>query len=130
MWPAQKKINSQQSQPTCTAHGAKKATRTNFVPANEQAVLAITSCGVDTQASFDVHSPIAIQMCPRNFSPTVFVAKELRLAEAQTVVHTAHRRGEAEQQRLKSTSSTDLSTETLLEGSEPVGVGPCKDRPQ
>ena len=62
-------INNQQ-------YVAKKATRRDFVQAYDLAVIAITSCSVDTQATFDVHSPIAIQMCPRDFSPTVFVARK------------------------------------------------------
>ena len=60
-------INSQQYQPTCIAHGT-----------NDLAVMATTSCSVDTQASFDVHRPVAIQLCPRNFSPTVFAARKPR----------------------------------------------------
>ena len=49
-----------------------------FVLANDLATIAITRCSVDTQAPFDVHSPIVIQVCPRDFSPTVFVARKPR----------------------------------------------------
>ena len=41
-------------------------------------MLAITSCNTDTQAAIDVHSPITIQMSPKDFSPTVFILKKPR----------------------------------------------------
>ena len=93
-------INTQQNQPTCKAHGARAATRRDFILVNDFAVLAITRCHTDTQAAFDVHSPKAVQMSPKDFSPTVFYfeeAKKLRLAEARDEVHTTHRHGEATQ---------------------------------
>ena len=91
-------INSQQFQPTCTGYGAKKATRRDFVLANDVAVLAITSCSVNTQVSFDVHSPITIQVCARNFSPTVLVARKPRRFDWQRLRQMCMQRIDEEKQ--------------------------------
>ena len=71
-------ITTQRNQPTCKAHGASAATRRDYIQANDLAVIAITSCNSDAQAGFDVHSPIAVQMSPKDFSPTVFALKKPR----------------------------------------------------
>ena len=76
-------INTQQNQPTCKAHGVRAATRRDFILANNLAVLAITSCNTNTQAAFDAHSPTAVQMSPKDFSPTVFTLKKPRSFEWQ-----------------------------------------------
>ena len=75
--------------------------------ANDLAVIAITSCCFDTQASCDVHSPIVIQMCPRDFSPTVFVARKPSSFDWQRIKQTCIQRMDEEQQ---SCSSIDGAT--------------------
>ena len=77
-------ISTQRNQPTYKAHGARAATRRDFILANDLAVLAITSCNTDTQAAFDVHSPIAVQMSPKEFFlAPVFTLKKPRSFEWQ-----------------------------------------------
>ena len=76
-------INTQQNQSTCKAHGVRAATRRDFILANDLAVPAITSCITDTQAAFDVHSSTAVQMSPKDFSPTVFTLKKPKSFEWQ-----------------------------------------------
>ena len=51
--------------------------------ANDLAVLTITSCNTDAQAAFDVHSPVAIHMSPKDLPPTVFTLQMPRSFEWQ-----------------------------------------------
>ena len=107
MWPAFQHQSTTSKASPRAQHGAKKATRRDFVLANDLAVLAIISCSVDTKACFDVHSPVVIQLCRRDFSPTVFVARKPWSFDWQRIQQTCIQRIDEEKQ---SSSNIDGAT--------------------